>query len=72
LCRRLGRELRLAGCGYEVQFAGTGVDGLQGDLVAESFQGAGVVPGAAADVCFPLVVVRAEVLVPGVGVGRRA
>ena len=77
LCRRLsgaerrrGVRVRLAGCGYGQVFAGFGVGGLDGDLVAEAFQGAGVAAGAAAGVRFPFVVVGSEVLVFGCGVGQ--
>ena len=77
LCRRLsgaerrrGVRVRLAGCGYGQVFAGFGVGGLDGDLVAEAFQGAGVAAGAAADICLALVVAGPEVLVSGVGVGQ--
>src|SRR6266571_4851334 len=59
----------LAGCGQEL--AGFGVDGLDGDFVAEAFEAADVVAGLAAGVHALLVVVRAEVGVAGVGVGQQ-
>jgi hypothetical protein len=59
----------LTGCGQE--FAGVGVDGLDGDLVAEAFEAADVVAGAAADVLASFVVVGAEVGVDGVGIGEQ-
>jgi hypothetical protein len=48
-----------------LEFSGGGVDGLDGDLVAEAFEAADVVAGLAADVRAALVVVGAEV-----GLGR--
>src|ERR1039457_1258531 len=54
------------GCGQ--QFAGVWVDGLDGDLVAEAFEAAGVVAGLAAGVHALFVVAGAEVLVGGGGV----
>src|SRR5260221_14690436 len=59
----------LAGCGQEL--AGVGVDGLDGDLVAEAFQAADVVAGLAAGVHALFVVVGAEVGVAGGGVGQQ-
>src|SRR6266702_1852851 len=59
----------LAGCGQEL--AGFGVDGLDGDFVAEAFEAADVVAGLAAGVHALLVVVHAEVGVAGVGVGQQ-
>ena len=56
----------LAGWGQEL--AGIGIQGLDGDLVAEAFQAADVVAGLAAGVHALLVVVSAEVLVAGGGV----
>jgi hypothetical protein len=60
----------LAGGRWE--FSGGGVDGLDGDLVAEAFQTADVVAGLAADVRAAFVVVRAEVGVGGVWVREQA
>src|ERR1700691_2145073 len=51
------------------EFAGVGVDGLDGDLVAQAFQALDVVAGLAAGVHALFVVVRAEVLVAGFGDG---
>src|SRR6266536_3360722 len=59
----------LAGCGQEL--AGVGVDGLDGDLVAEAFEAADVAAGAAADVLASFVVVGAEVGIDGVGIGEQ-
>ena len=61
-----GADGELAGWGQEL--AGIGVQGLDGDLVAEAFQAADVVAGLAAGVHALLVVVSAEVLVAGGGV----
>jgi hypothetical protein len=58
-----------AGC---LEFSGGGVDGLDGDLVAEAFQAADVVAGLAADVRAAFVVVGAEVGVGGFGSDSRA
>ena len=51
--------------------AGAGVDGLDGDLVAEAFQAADVVAGLAAGVHALFVVAGSQVVVAGVR-GRRA
>src|SRR5712691_1361886 len=58
---------RSAGCGRE--FSGVGVEGLDGDLVAEAFQALNVVADLAAGVHALFVVVSAQVLVVGSGVG---
>src|SRR6185437_15262442 len=65
-----GRSMRLAVCGDGQELAGAGVDGLDGDLVAEAFQSADVATGAAAGVCLAFVVVGAEVLVSGFGIAQ--
>ena len=51
-----------------LEFSGGGVDGLDGDLVAEPFEAADVVAGLAADVRAAFVVVGAEVGVDGLRV----
>ena len=51
--------------GGRPEFSGVGVDGLDGDLVAEAFEAAEVVAGLAADVRAAFVVVGAEVGVGG-------
>ena len=51
-----------------LEFPGGGVDGLNGDLVAEAFEAADVVAGLAAVVRAAFVVVGAEVGVDGFGV----
>src|SRR6266540_1754974 len=56
--------------GGGLELAGVGVDGLDGDLIAEGLQAQDVVAGLAADVHAMLVVVGAEVLVARVGVGQ--
>jgi hypothetical protein len=59
-----------AGGGQE--FAGVGVDGLDGDLAAEAFQAADVVAGLTAGVHALFVVAGSEVVVAGVGSASRA
>src|SRR6266508_561649 len=74
-CRRRGAAPALGWAGllasYGLEFAGVGVDGFDGDLVAEAFEGAGVAAGAAADVLASFVVVGAEVGIDGVGIGEQ-
>src|SRR5215472_1258046 len=52
-------------------FAGPGVDGLDGDLVAEALEASDVVAGLAAGVHALFVVAGAEVVVAGLGVGQQ-
>ena len=58
---------QLAGFGV-----GVGGEGLDGDLVAEALEAADVVACAAPGAIALLVVVGAEVVVPGAGVGQQA
>src|SRR6266480_4714472 len=51
------------------KFAGAGVDGLDGDFVAEAFEAADVVAGLAAGVHALFVVAGAEVVIVHVRVG---